>query len=138
MCIIKSIGDHSAEFAQITSIICLFYVNPYLLIMYVVGGFINAEINKLLKKKFGKTMPSGHFQKITYSMAFVGLSLFYKNALGVYCKYLAGAYAFIFISCFYNCIVYKYHTILEIIAGTGVGTMVGCASFLIARSFINQ
>ena len=131
---IKSIGDYSVELSVFISIVCLLYINPYLLSVYIVGVFINAYVNETLKNKFGKTMPSGHFQKIAYSIAFVGFSLFYKNVLGIYWKYLAGAYAFIFISCFYNCLVYKYHTISEIIVGTGIGIVGGYASFSIARA----
>ena len=78
-------------------------------------------------------MPSGHFQKIAYFIAFVGFSLFYKNVLGMYWKYLAGAYAFIFISCLQNCLVYKYHTISEIVVGTGIGVVGGYVSVSIAR-----
>jgi hypothetical protein len=136
MYIIKSIGDNSVEIAEIISIVCLFYINPYLLIVYVVGIFINARVNETLKKKIGKTMPSGHFQKMTYSIAFVGFSLFYKNKLRFYWKYLAGAYAFIFISCFYNCLVYKYHTFPEIVVGTGIGVIAGYVSFFISQFFI--
>ena len=45
MYVIKSIGDHSVEIAEIISIVCLLYINPYLLSVYIVGVFINAYVN---------------------------------------------------------------------------------------------
>jgi len=136
MYFIESIGDCSVELTQIISILCLLYVNPYLILVYIIGFFINTWVVGTLKKWLGGSMPSGHFQKIAYSISFVGFVLVYKNALSVYWKYIIGAYVLALASCLYNCLIYEYHSISEIIVGSGLGTIMGYVTFLISRIIV--
>ena len=138
MYFIESIGDHSIELTQLVSIICLLYVNPYLIIAYIIGFYVNTWINSVLKKRLGGSMPSGHFQKIAYSIAFVGFILVNKNALSLYLKYIGGAYAVAIISCLYNCVMYEYHSISEMIVGAGLGAMTGYGAYLISCKVMNE
>ena len=134
MYFIESIGDCSVELTQIISILCLLYVNPYLIIFYIIGFFINTWINNTLKKWLGgSSMPSGHFQKMAYSISFVGFVLLYKNALSLYWKYIIGAYALALASYLHNCLIHEYHSVSEIIVGSGLGTIMGYVTFLISR-----
>jgi hypothetical protein len=138
MGIIELIGDNSVELTQIISIVILFYIHPYFIIFYVVGFFVNTWINRVLKKIFYKSIPpSGHFQKNAYSIAFIGFTLYYTHALSLYWKYIIGAYAFVTMSCFYNCIVYKYHTISEMIVGSGIGGLIGYILFQLSQTISN-
>ena len=138
MYLIESIGEYSIELTQVVSIICLLYVNPYLIIAYIIGFFVNTWINRALKKRLGGFMPSGHFQQIIYSIAFVAFTLVNKNALSLYWKYIAGAYGIVAASCLYNCLMYKHHTISEMIVGSGIGAMMGYGAHLISRKLINK
>jgi|LauGreSuBDMM15SN_2_FD.fasta_scaffold03339_3 membrane-associated phospholipid phosphatase len=138
MYLIESIGDYSVEFTQIISILCLLYVNPYLIIFYIIGFFINTWINNTLKKWLGGSMPSGHFQKMAYSISFVGFVLLYKNALSLYWKYIIGAYVLALSSYLYNCLIHEYHSVSEIIVGSGLGTIMGYAVYLISRKITDK
>jgi hypothetical protein len=138
MYLIESIGDHSIELTQVVSIICLLYINPYLILAYVVGFFVNTWVNGTLKKWLGGSMSSGHFQKMAYSIAFVVPILVNKNALSLYWKYIAGVYGIAVLSCLYNCVAYEYHTISDIVVGSGIGAMTGYGVYLISRKVIDR
>jgi len=135
---IESIGDYSVELTQIISILCLLYVNPYLIIIYIIGFFINTWVNRTLKKWLGGSMPSGHFQQMAYSISFVGFVLLYKNALSLYWKYIIAVYALALASCLYNCLMREHNSVAEIIVGSGLGSITGYAVYLISRKIIDK
>jgi hypothetical protein len=138
MYIIESIGDYAVEITQFVSVVCLLYVNPYLIIAYIIGFFVNTWVNGTLKKWLGGSMPSCHLQKMAYSIAFVVFTLVNKNALSLYWKYIGAVYGVAVASCLYNCIMYEYHTISEMIVGSGIGAIMGYGAHLISRKVIDK
>ena len=142
MNIIEYMGDHSIEFAQIISLVCLFYSVPnYLwIIIYILGFFISTFINRTLKKWIHPKMPSGHFQSIFYSFVFVFLVLHETNPIlfSKFWKHVAALYFIVMASCFYNCIEFHYHSILQIISGSAVGSGMGVLIHRLALLFFNS
>lgn len=125
MYFVEWIGDNSVELTQVVSIICLLHINAYLILAYIIGFLINTKINNILKKWLDPFTTSGHFQKIFYSLVFVGLLLYKTNKLSLYWRYITGVFVIAGITCLYNCLVHQYHTIPEIVVGSGIGTLVG-------------
>lgn len=130
---------HLIEYTQIISLVCLFYSVPnYLWLgVYILGFFISTFINRTLKKWIHPKMPSGHFQSIFYSATFVFLvlretnpSLFYK-----FWKYAASLYFIVVISCFYNCIEFHYHSVLQILAGSVTGSAWGSILYALLTKY---
>ena len=106
MNIIEYVGDHSLEFAQIISLVCLFYSVPnYLWIsIYILGFFIITFINRTLKKWIHPKMQSHHFKGIFYSFVFVFLVLRKTNLVifSRFWKYVAALYFILMATCFYK------------------------------------
>lgn len=140
--LVEYIGDHSIELVQIVSLVCLFYSVPnYLwLIIYILGFFISTFINRTLKKWIHPKMPSGHFQSIFYSATFVFLVLRETNPFLFYkfWKYVASLYFIVAISCLYNCIEFQYHSILQILAGSTVGSILGALIYRLGHFLPNS
>ena len=136
MNIIDYLGDHSVEFAQIISLVCLFYSVPkYLwLSIYILGFFISTFINRTLKKWIHPKMPSGHFQSIFYSATFVFLVLRETNPVlfSKFWKHVAALYLIVIASCFYNC------NILQIVSGSAVGSGMAILIHRLGLLFFNS
>jgi len=133
---------HLIEYTQIISLVCLFYSVPnYLWLgVYIFGFFISTFINRTLKKWIHPKMPSGHFQSIFYSATFAFLVLRETNPVLFYkfWKYAASLYFIVVISCFYNCIEFHYHSILQILAGSTVGSILGALIYRLGRLLSNS
>lgn len=142
MNIMDYLGDHSVEFAQIISLVCLFYSVPkYLwLSIYILGFFISTFINRTLKKWIDPKMPSGHFQSIFYSATFVFLVLRETNPVlfSKFWKHVAALYLIVAFLCFYNCIEFHYHSILQIISGSAVGSGMAILIHRLGLLFFNS
>jgi membrane-associated phospholipid phosphatase len=133
--ILEIIGDMAGyEFILIT---VLSFTNDYkLIIVYLFGILLNHILNnnilgyifKKYNKQFERIIPSGHFQSMAYSFIFYILThtkqFIFNN------KYILYLYAFITLCTFYNCIKFKYHTIIDIISGIIFG-------FLFGYSYVN-
>jgi membrane-associated phospholipid phosphatase len=134
---IEYIGDYSPEFIQLISIYAIFVsgVNTAFIIAYIIGIIINDQINKLLKQLTYKNMPSGHFQAILYSIIFTYLALRKTKLFKQYWIYFAILYFIITAFCFYNCIKYKYHSLLEMLIGSIVGVIIACIEFYLIFSY---
>jgi len=65
-------------------------------------------------------MPSGHFQQLIYSFTFVAF------ASGR--AWVLLAFALLASACLYNCLTYRYHTPVEMVAGSAVGVVLGSAA----------
>jgi membrane-associated phospholipid phosphatase len=142
MLFIKKICDFIGLYSPLLFILLLSISlsnNYKLLVIYYVGLILNIIITIFLKKvafekynKKGNNMPSGHFQSLAYSLVFYLLSH----------KKWSQNYIFIFLfiafCTFYNCITYKYHTIIEIIIGTLLGTFLAFLSINKYRDFIKN
>jgi hypothetical protein len=112
-------GNYSVELSAILA--CWLLVQTPWLPLYFAGFFTSQGLNRALKMRFGSTMPSGHFQQLFYSFIF---------ALG--CK--SGAPAIFWVSalflaaaCLSNCLIHKYHTPGEMLAGSVLGGVLGSA-----------
>jgi hypothetical protein len=134
--LIEYIGDHSVEFTQIISLVCLFYSVPnYLWLgVYILGFFVSTFINRELKKMLNTKMPSGHFQSIFYSVTFVFLVLRETNPSIFYefWKYAASLYFIMAFSCIYN------YSLLQIVAGSVVGSILGALIYRLGRLLSNS
>ena len=127
--LIKFLGDYSPYFFLIITSLSLF--NNYdLLIIYLLGFIFNKPLNLFLEsivfyKYNEKTltenndMPSGHFQSMAYSFIFYILTHKIKNIFIIF------LYLFISLCTFYNCIKFKYHTMIDIISGIITGFLFG-------------
>ena len=125
------IGDYSPEIIQLISL-CLIAMSTsknIWIIAYIIGIIINNQINKLLKQLTRQNIPSGHFQAIFFAVTFTYLVLRKTNVYKQYWIYVLTLYLIISALCFYNCIKYKYHSILEILAGSITGGAIACLAF---------
>jgi membrane-associated phospholipid phosphatase len=124
-------GDYSPEIIQLISfcLIALSTSKNIWIIAYIIGIIINNQINKLLKYLTRQNMPSGHFQAIFFAITFTYLVLRKTDAYKHYWIYVLILYLIISALCFYNCIKYKYHNILEILAGSIMGGATACLAF---------
>jgi membrane-associated phospholipid phosphatase len=140
--VLKFLGDYSPYFFLIITSVSL--MNNYdLLAVYLLGFIFNKPLNLFLEKfvflRYNKKMlltqtnsndiqnndiPSGHFQSMSYSFIFYILS--HKNIN----PFIIFLYLFISLCTFYNCIKFKYHTIIDIISGIIFG-------FLFGYSYVN-
>ena len=115
-------------------VIILFY-----LIGYVLNNILNISLKKYTKiltnKDFSRrnNMPSGHFQSMAYSFTFLYYVLI-QNNLSMILLFLYFIVAF---CCFYDCLFYKYHTLVDIVSGIFVGFWFGYLYYhtLIKRIF---
>jgi hypothetical protein len=140
--LIEYVGNHSIELTQIVSIVCLFYSGPnYLWLgVYILGFFISTFINRTLKKMLNPKMPSGHFQSIFYSIVFVFLVIHETNPVlfNKFWKYAASLYFIAAFSCFYNCIEFHYHSVLQILSGSALGYFLGASIYRLGRLLANS
>jgi len=120
--IFDSIGEHSPLLFAIITLFSI--INNYkLVIIFIFGYILNNQYNIILKeyffKKFNKSTnndtPSGHFQRISYCFLF-----YYLNNDKINIVYII-LYLLLNSILFYNCIHYKYHSIIDIITGTIFG-----------------
>ena len=131
--LIHLLGTYSPQLFLILTLLSL-YNNYNLIIIYLIGFILNKSLNFFLehnifkkynekkvdeKKVDGKNndVPSGHFQSMSYSFLFYILIHKNKNL------YLIFLYLFIALCTFYNCIVYKYHTLIDIVSGIFFGLL---------------
>jgi len=123
---------------------------PTLLIYYVVGIVINYFLNYSMKgiikqprpsgdveliniathngKRFGYDiygMPSGHSQMAFYSVMFIHLAL--KNVK------ITVIYLLVAVATMYQRVKYRNHTVLQVVVGSLVGSIVGYVFFFIAQ-----
>jgi membrane-associated phospholipid phosphatase len=120
--VFDQIGNYSP---LLYAIITLFSIsnNYKLIIIFIIGYISNNYYNIFLKdyffKKFNKDTnndtPSGHFQKISYCLLF-----YYLNNKKINIIYII-LYLLLCSILLYNCIHYKYHTIIDIITGILIG-----------------
>jgi len=123
----------------LTILLCIFNNKWFLLILYIIGFQINKKINswlqnywkqdlpeytKLSKEEYG--MPSCHSQDVFYTSLFV-LSFFKSNLIKFI--YLCSS-IFIFINCLKN------YTIMQIIAGSFLGSLFGFIIVKIGKYFL--
>jgi hypothetical protein len=132
---INLLGKFSPYFFLIITVLSL-TDNYRLLIIYLTGFILNKALNLFLEKtvffKYNEKMlliqtnlnniqandtPSGHFQSMAYSFVFYILSHKNKNPLILF------LYLFLSLSCLYNCIKFKYHTIVDIVTGIIFGSL---------------
>ena len=123
--IFETIGDMAGyEFILIT---ILSFANDYkLIIVYLFGILLNHILNNnilgyILKKYNSSIIPSGHFQSMTFSFVFYILN--HTNQFILNHKYILYLYAFIAFCTLNNCIMFKYHTIIDIIVGIIFGSL---------------
>lgn len=133
MLIFEYIGDNSVYIIAIISIILLLYIKKYIfLIFYIIGLLCNDKLNKIIKEFIHDSkMPSGHFQGIFYSFAIIIL-LFSKEK---YFIYILSIFFIIILSCLYNCLHYKYHTLFQIVNGSILGSFIGFSVLYIYENF---
>ena len=137
---------HSPEIIFITTIILLSYnVNFNLIIIYVCGYILNELLNIYLKNKIKDNkpiitsneyrMPSGHAQRLFYSLIFISEYLRY------YCKnkfITISIISIYFLVCLYNiyiCIKCYFHTTNQMIIGSIIGSIIGLLTFHIGNYF---
>jgi membrane-associated phospholipid phosphatase len=111
-----------------------------IILFYLIGYFLNNILNVFFKKftkfvtnkEFSRrnNMPSGHFQSMTYSFTFLYYVLIQNNVSmisinSVVSTFLLFLYFIVAFSCFYDCLFYNYHTIIDILSGIFVGFWFG-------------
>jgi membrane-associated phospholipid phosphatase len=104
------------------------------LIGFIISRLLNLFLEHIIFKKYNEKIlltqtnsdsisvndtPSGHFQSMSYSFLFYILS--HKNKY----IYIIFLYLFIALCTFYNCLLYKYHTGIDIISGIFFGLLFG-------------
>jgi membrane-associated phospholipid phosphatase len=116
---LEIIGDMAGyEFIIIT---ILSFANDYkLIIFYLFGILLNHILNNnvlgyILRKNNSRVIPSGHFQSMTFSFVFYILN--HTNQFILNHKYILYLYAFIAFCTLNNCIIFDYHTKIDIIVG---------------------
>ena len=153
--VIDTIGYFGPEILFILSIILLFHTKTLLyvyLLCYFISSIFNIILKGLIKEKrpqedqhlfniwlnngmkhdrhwydrFG--MPSGHAQHVFYSTAFIFLSL--KNI------HWFIFYLLISLNTLYQRVKYQNHSVLQVIAGTIVGLLIGSLSYYYGRILI--
>jgi membrane-associated phospholipid phosphatase len=123
---------------------------PILLLYYTMGIIINYFLNYILKgiikqprpsgdveliniathngKRFGNEiygMPSGHSQLAFYSVVFIHMSL--KNIK------ITSLYLLFAVATMYQRVAYRNHTVLQVVIGSLVGSIVGYVCFVLAQ-----
>uniref|UniRef100_A0A6C0D8Z4 Phosphatidic acid phosphatase type 2/haloperoxidase domain-containing protein n=1 Tax=viral metagenome TaxID=1070528 RepID=A0A6C0D8Z4_9ZZZZ len=108
-----------------------------IILFYLIGYFINNILNVSLKqytkfltnKEFTRrnNMPSGHFQSMAYSITFLYYVLIQNNEsmTSIVSMIVLFFYFIVAFSCFYNCLFYKYHTLIDILSGIFIGFWFG-------------
>ena len=132
------------------------YNNITLMLIFLIGFFINDIINRLLRKTIFKkynqiiasyknnkpvtnNTPSGHFQRMAFSLIF--FILCYKNKITTFNNYnTLIIYLFLYLIFglfeFYDCIKNQYHTLGDMSIGTLFGFLLGYIYFNLARKYI--
>ena len=137
------LGDKGPIILLLSTFILYIFTNNILIaLIFFIGYYINLFINKLLKKIINDTrplktpkknrMPSGHSQLIFYIFGFAYFISQLKYINIPYLNYLFVIYSLFLINTFYNCIIYKYHTIYQLIIGGILGVLI---SYLIVITF---
>ena len=123
--IFEIIGDMAGyEFIIIT---ILSFANDYkLIIVYLFGILLNHILNNnilgyILRKYNSRIIPSGHFQSMTFSFVFYILT--HTTQFIFNHKYILYLYAFIAFCTLNNCIIFDYHTKIDIIVGIIFGSL---------------
>ena len=122
--IFEIIGDMAGyEFIIIT---ILSFANDYkLIIVYLFGILLNHILNNNILRKnnklFGNIIPSGHFQSMTFTFVFYILN--HTTQFIFNHKYILYLYAFIAFCTLNNCIIFDYHTKIDIIVGIIFGSL---------------
>ena len=123
--IFEIIGDMAGyEFILIA---ILSFANDYkLIISYLFGIYLNYHLNNnilgyIFKKYNINIDPSGHFQSIAFTFVFYILN--HTNQFILDHKYILYLYAFIALCTLNNCIIFNYHTIIDIIVGIIFGSL---------------
>lgn len=131
--LIEYVGNHSVEFVQIISLVCLFYSVPkyFWIGAYILGFFISTFINRLLKKILGSNVSSSMIQSIFYSIVFVFLVLretnpvlFSRFGIRVFAAYLIIAVCGIYHS-----------TLLQTLSGSVVGSAWGFFLYILLAKY---
>lgn len=120
--LIEIVGNYSVELSVIT--VCGLLVQTPWLPLYFAGFFTSQGLNRALKMRFGSTMPSGHFQQLFYSFTF---ALFAPTQFSGSLPFFWVFALFIVAACLYNCLIHKYHTPGEMLAGSVLGGVLGSA-----------
>ena len=133
--IFETIGDMAGyEFILIT---ILSFANDYkLIIVYLFGILLNHILNnnilgyifKKYNKQFGSIIPSGHFQSMAFTFVFYILN--HTTQFIFNHKYILYLYAFIAFCTLNNCIIFDYHTKIDIVMGIIFG-------FLFSYLYVN-
>jgi hypothetical protein len=131
--IVEFTGNHSVEFVQIISLVCLFYSVPkyFWIGAYILGFFISTFINRLLKKILGSNVSSSMIQSIFYSVVFVFLVLRETNPLlfSAFGMRVFAAYLIIAVCGIYN------STLLQSLSGSIVGSAWGFLLYILLAKY---
>ena len=111
--------------------------NYQLIIVFIIGVLLNSILHSILKyilktylNQFGLIDPSGHFQALAFCFTFYILS---HKTINPYILFL---FLFLALCCLINCIVFNYHTTLEIILGTIFGVLFSYFYFINIKPFV--
>ena len=123
--IFKTIGD-MAGYEFILIAILSFLYDYKLIIIYLFGILLNHHLNNnvlgyILRKYNSNIIPSGHFQSIAFTFVFYILN--HTNQFIFKHRYILYLYAFIAFCSLNNCIMFKYHTIIDIVMGIIFGSL---------------
>jgi membrane-associated phospholipid phosphatase len=133
-----NICKNSPDLFLIITILGLLHVNNYALILFFCLGFIvNNTLNRYLENIIFKKdneltllsqddnekhndIPSGHLQSTTFCFIFYLLSNNNNYTKNIFIIFI---YLFLYIFCTCHIILYKYHTIVDVISGMFFGTL---------------
>lgn len=134
--IFNIIGNTSPYSFWLITILSLLGNYP-LIIVFVIGVLLNSILNNILGYilknylgQFGIPSLSGHFQALAFCFTFYILS---HKTINPYILFL---FLFIALCCFMNCIIFNYHTIIEIILGVIFGILFSYFYFINIKPFV--
>lgn len=111
--------------------------NYQLIIVFIIGVLLNSILHSILGYilknylgQFGITSLSGHFQALAFCFTFYILSHKTIN------PYIILLFLFIALCCLMNCIMFNYHTLIEIILGIIFGILFSYLYFLNIKPFV--
>jgi len=139
--ILDFLGDKGPLLLFFFTIIILIINDIKITLFFILGYYINLIVNRILKKYINdkrpfikplkNRMPSGHCQSIFYTVSFIYFISYYNKIYIPYFNYLLFIYLLLLINTAHNCIIYKYHTIDQVIIGGVLGIFISYLTVLL-------